>query len=86
MLCLSRHSSVAECYVGVVATQLMDASPEVGVGEMSTGETPQGAANHNLPENERGNDGWENHHFYFRRLHLFSWLVFHCHVSFLRGV
>ena len=30
VLCLSRHSSVAECYVGVVATQLMDASPEVG--------------------------------------------------------
>ena len=30
--------------MGVVATQLMDASPEVGVGEMSTGETLQGSA------------------------------------------
>ena len=53
VLCLSRHSSVAECYVGVVATQLMDASPEVGLGEISTGETPQGSAKRNLPANEQ---------------------------------
>ena len=51
--------------MGVVATQLMDASPEVGVGEMSgackLGETP----------GDQPTVTSKNHHFYFRRLHFY---------------